>query len=74
MAIKALNRICAVSCIENSPISTGLGAPATTIGSCVGTLLTSFFLVLWFELNTILLVGIGISYAIAATTLIVRRS
>ena len=33
----------------------------STIGSSLGTLLTAFYLVLLFEVNTIFLVGIGIS-------------
>jgi hypothetical protein len=37
----------------------------STLGSSAGTLLTSFYLVLWFEVNTILLSAIGISFAIA---------
>jgi hypothetical protein len=38
----------------------------STIGSSLGTLLTSFYLVLYFEMNTILLVAIGISLMLAA--------
>jgi len=33
----------------------------STLGSSVGTLLTAFYLVLLFEINTIFLVGISIS-------------
>ena len=36
-------------------------ADTPTIGSSLGTLLTAFYLVLLFEVNTILMVGIGIS-------------
>ena len=36
----------------------------STIGSSIGTLLTAFYLVLLFEVNTILMVGIGISFAV----------
>ena len=38
----------------------------STIGSSSGTLLTSFYLVLLFEMNTILLVAIGISLMLGA--------
>jgi len=38
----------------------------STIGSSLGTLLTAFYLVLLFEVNTILLVAIGISLVLGA--------
>jgi hypothetical protein len=38
----------------------------STVGSSAGTLLTSFYLVLWFEVNTILAAGIGISLVLGA--------
>lgn len=38
----------------------------STIGSSAGTLLTSFYLVLYFEMNTLLLIAIGISLMLAA--------
>ncbi len=34
----------------------------STVGSAAGTLLTAFYFVLWFEVNTILLSAIGTSY------------
>jgi hypothetical protein len=37
----------------------------STLGSSLGTLLTAFYLVLLFEVNTILLVAIGISFMLA---------
>ena len=37
----------------------------STLGSSIGTLLTAFYLVLLFEVNTILLVAIGISIGLA---------
>lgn len=37
----------------------------STVGSSAGTLLTSFYLVLWFEVNTILSAGIALSLALA---------
>ena len=36
----------------------------STVGSSAGTLLTSFYLVLWFEVNTILAAAIAISVAL----------
>jgi hypothetical protein len=36
----------------------------STIGSSLGTLLTAFYLVLLFEVNTILLAAIGVSIAV----------
>jgi hypothetical protein len=36
----------------------------STLGSSLGTLLTAFYLVLWFEVNTILTIAIGISLAL----------
>jgi hypothetical protein len=49
---------------------------ASTVGSSVGTLLTSFYLVLWFEVNTIILAGVGVSLAVGAlcTVLNLRRT
>jgi hypothetical protein len=37
----------------------------STFGSAAGTIMTSFFLVLWFEVNTIILAMIGISTLLA---------
>lgn len=46
----------------------------STVGSSAGTLLTSFYLVLWFEVNTILSAGVAISFALAlAGALATRR-
>jgi hypothetical protein len=39
---------------------------ASTVGSSVGTLMTSFYLVLWMEVNTILLGGIAVSCTLGA--------
>jgi hypothetical protein len=38
----------------------------STLGSSIGTLLTSFYLVLWFEVNTILAMAMGISAVMGA--------
>jgi hypothetical protein len=43
----------------------------STFGSATGTILTSFYLVLWFEVNMILLVMIGISVVLAALSVLV---
>jgi len=45
----------------------------STFGSAAGTILTSFYLVLWFEVNMILLGRIGISVALAAFAGLARR-
>jgi hypothetical protein len=45
----------------------------STIGSSAGTLLTAFYLVLWLEVNTILLVGIAVSVVIGAVGAIACR-
>jgi len=39
----------------------------STLGSSAGTLLTAFYLVLYFEMNTILLIAISISLVLAAS-------
>ena len=45
----------------------------STVGSSAGTLMTSFYLVLWFEVNTILAGGIAISLALAAVAALSSR-
>jgi hypothetical protein len=45
----------------------------STLGSSAGTLLTAFYLVLWFEVNTILLSAIGISVIVALIGLLTFR-
>jgi hypothetical protein len=42
----------------------------STIGSSAGTLLTSFYFVLWFEVNTILVSAIGLSVVIGLVGLL----
>jgi hypothetical protein len=44
----------------------------STFGSAAGTILTSFYLVLWFELNTIIIALIAISLALAALTAVAQ--
>jgi hypothetical protein len=46
----------------------------STFGSAAGTIITSFYLVLVFEVNHIILIMIGISFIIGALTLPVRSS
>lgn len=45
----------------------------STLGSSAGTLLTSFYFVLWFEVNTILIGAIGLSVAIGGVGLLAFR-
>ncbi|OYX32384.1 MAG: hypothetical protein B7Y99_08745 [Caulobacterales bacterium 32-69-10] len=46
----------------------------STVGSSAGTLMTSFYLVLWFEVNQILLAGIAISVLLAAAGALATRN
>jgi hypothetical protein len=46
----------------------------STFGSAAGTIITSFYLVLVFEVNHIILIMIGISFIIGALSLLVRSS
>ncbi len=46
----------------------------STVGSSAGTLLTSFYLVLWFEVNTILTGGVVISLLLGAAGALACRS
>ena len=45
----------------------------STLGSSLGTLLTAFYLVLWFEVNTILAVAIGISLSLGGLGALATR-
>lgn len=45
----------------------------STVGSSAGTLITSFYLVLLFEVNTILLAGIGVSVLLGAAGALANR-
>ncbi len=45
----------------------------STLGSSAGTLLTSFYFVLWFNVNTILMSAIAISAVLAASCLVFDR-
>lgn len=46
----------------------------STFGSATGTILTSFYLVLWFEVNSILLSLVAISVLLAGAGLLTTRS
>lgn len=45
----------------------------STVGSSAGTLLTSFYLVLWFEVDQILLAGIAVSVLLGAAGALANR-
>lgn len=45
----------------------------STVGSSAGTLMTSFYFVLWAEVNTILLTAMAVSVALAAVAVIAGR-
>jgi hypothetical protein len=45
----------------------------STVGSSAGTLLTSFYFVLWFEVNTILAAAIGLSVALGLAGAVANR-
>jgi len=59
---------------ESSGKRAGLLYFVSTFGSAAGTIMTSFYLVLWFEVNTILLGMMGISMALALVTLFLRST
>lgn len=46
----------------------------STFGSAAGTIMTSFYLVLWFEVNTIMYALVGISATLAVLAGLARRS
>ena len=58
---------------ESSGYDAGYLYFVSTIGSSAGTLLTSFYLVLWFEVNTILLVAMAISFALGGLAMLAER-
>lgn len=59
---------------ESSGYDSGYLYFISTVGSSAGTLLTSFYLVLWFEVNTILMMGMGISLTLGALGALFNRS
>ncbi len=58
---------------ESSGYDAGYLYFVSTIGSSAGTLLTSFFLVLWFEVNTILYVAMSISFLLGGLAMLAER-
>lgn len=60
--------------VERSGQSAGRLYFASTLGSAGGTILTTFYLVLLFEINTIIIGLIAISFAIGAALYLIGRS
>ena len=60
--------------VERSGQSAGRLYFASTLGSAGGTIMTTFYLVLLFELNTVILGLISISFAIGAALYLIGRS
>jgi hypothetical protein len=58
---------------ESSGYDAGYLYFISTIGSSAGTLLTSFFLVLWFEVDTILLIAMAISFLLGGAAILANR-
>lgn len=58
-----------IDSIDRSGLSAGRLYFASTLGSAGGTIMTTFYLVLWFEIDTIILGLIGISSLIGAALL-----
>ena len=67
----------AVRIIVRDQVSSGRDAGylyfVSTLGSSAGTLFTSFFFVLWWEVNTILAAGIAASLLICLTAALISR-
>lgn len=63
-----------VSDRQSSGRSAGYLYFVSTVGSSAGTLMTSFYFVIWAEVNTILLSSIGVSLAVAALAAVAARS
>jgi hypothetical protein len=59
-----------VSDRQSSGRSAGYLYFVSTVGSSAGTLLTSFYFVVWAEVNTILLSAIGVSLAVAVLAVV----
>lgn len=59
--------------IEKSGQSAGRLYFASTLGSAGGTIMTTFYLVLWFEIDTIIIGLIAMSFAIGAALLVLQR-
>lgn len=63
-----------VSALDSSGLSAGRLYFVSTLGSATGTILTSFYLVLYLEINTILLCFMGISALVGATLIVADRT
>ena len=59
---------------ESSGYDAGYLYFVSTVGSSAGTLLTAFYLVLWFEVNTILMLGMGTSLVIGVLGALLHRN
>ena len=63
-----------VLALDSSGLSAGRLYFVSTLGSATGTILTSFYLVLYLEINTILLCFMGISALVGATLIVADRT
>lgn len=62
-----------VTCVEEAGARVGQLSAVTTLGSAAGTILPSYYLVLWLEINTILVLVTAIT-AVAALAGLIARS
>ncbi|SEQ18056.1 fused MFS/spermidine synthase [Giesbergeria anulus] len=62
-----------IAALDSSGLSAGRLYFVSTLGSATGTILTSFYLVLYLEINTILLCFMGVSALVGSTLLIADR-
>jgi hypothetical protein len=58
---------------ESSGYDAGYLYFVSTVGSSAGTLLTSFYFVLWFDVNTILLLGMSVSLVLGGLGILANR-
>ncbi|MBX9935523.1 MAG: fused MFS/spermidine synthase [Burkholderiaceae bacterium] len=62
-----------IAALDSSGLSAGRLYFVSTLGSATGTILTSFYLVLYLEINTILLCFMGVSALVGSTLLVADR-
>ena len=62
-----------ITALDSSGLSAGWLYFVSTLSSATGTILTSFYLVLYLEINTILLCFMGVSALVGSTLLIADR-
>lgn len=62
-----------IAALDSSGLSAGRLYFVSTLGSATGTILTSFYLVLYLEINTILLCCMGVSALVGSTLLVADR-